>query len=90
LVKDFELHTKPHRGPEYKYINEDLNFMASVNNPSASTIDVWSVTGVPGTSQPVAVATTSLAISTLTTPPNAAQGGTSKLVDTNDNALDFP
>jgi hypothetical protein len=61
--------------------------MASVANPSASTVRIWSVAGVPGTSQPVAVATTSLAISTLTTPPNAAQGGTSKLVDTNDNAL---
>jgi hypothetical protein len=65
----------------------DTLFMASVANPSASTVRIWSVAGVPGTSQPVAVATTSLAISTLTTPPNAAQGGTSKLVDTNDNAL---
>jgi hypothetical protein len=65
----------------------DTLFMASVANPSASTVRIWSVTGVPGSIQPVAVATASLAISTLTTPPNAAQGGTSKLVDTNDNAL---
>jgi hypothetical protein len=65
----------------------DALFMASVANPSASTVRIWSVTGVPGSSQPVAVATTSLPITTLSTPPNAAQGGTSKLVDTNDNAL---
>jgi hypothetical protein len=67
--------------------NADTLFMASVANPSASTVRIWSVTGVPGTSQSVAVTTTSLGISTLSTPPNAAQGGTSKLVDTNDNAL---
>ena len=64
----------------------DALYMASVNFPSANTVKVWSVTGVPGV-QPVAVATTSLSIATLNSPPNAAQGGTSKLVDTNDDAL---
>jgi len=66
----------------------DALYMASVAYPSANTVEVWSVTGVPGSVvQPVAVATTSLGIATLSSPPNAAQGGTNKLVDTNDNAL---
>lgn len=85
---DFAIEPAQHLAPIGTATNDpDALYMASVNYPSASTIEVWSVTGVPGSSPTVAVATTSLAITTLTTPPNAAQGGTSKLVDTNDNAL---
>jgi hypothetical protein len=61
--------------------------MASVAEPSANTIEIWSVTGVPASGSTPSVSRTSLVINPLSTPPNAVQAGTSKTVDTNDNAL---
>jgi hypothetical protein len=67
----------------------DSLYMAAVNSAvsSASSIDVWTVSGVP-TAQTAPTATrTSLPIYTISTPPNAEQAGTSVLIDTNDDSL---
>jgi hypothetical protein len=61
-------------------------YMADVGYNVASSVRVWSVTGVPGPS-PVSYVTTSLTIPSLSTPPNAPQLGTTALIATNDNAL---
>jgi hypothetical protein len=61
-------------------------YMAAVAYNSATSIRVWSVNGVPGVSS-VTLSTTSLSITSLTSPPDAAQAGTSTLIQTNDNRL---
>ncbi|MBF6567578.1 MAG: hypothetical protein IVW54_01730 [Candidatus Binataceae bacterium] len=66
----------------------DNLYMAAVNGTlaSTSTIDVWTVTGVPGVST-VGAVRTSLPIGTLSIPPNAQQAGSGVLIDTNDDSL---
>jgi hypothetical protein len=69
--------------------NSDALYMASVAYASptpATVIDVWTVTGVPGSST-VSAGYTSLKIGALSIPPNAVQAGTKTTIDTNDNAL---
>jgi hypothetical protein len=63
-------------------------YMASVAFNSASSIQLWRVTGIPGVGSGVSVATTSgIPIGSLTSPPDAQQHGTSTLIATNDNRL---
>jgi hypothetical protein len=62
-------------------------YMAGVAFNSATSIRVWSLRGVPGVGTGVTVATKDLAISSLTSPPDAAQKGSSVLIQTNDNRL---
>ena len=61
-------------------------YMASVAFNSASSIQVWTVTGVPGSGS-VTRTTTTKSIGTLTSPPDAKQQGTTVLIQTNDNRL---
>jgi len=65
--------------------------MAAVNSgaPSASTIDLWTIRGVPGDiSNPLLTPTlTTLPIATISQPPNAVQKGTGIVIDTNDDSL---
>lgn len=65
--------------------NNDL-FMAAVAYASASSVNLWSVSGVPSSSTSASIATKSLAIKALNSPPNAVQPGNST-VATNDQAL---
>ncbi len=67
----------------------DNLYMAAVNSnvSSTSTMDVWTVTGVPTASATPSVTKTSLPISTISIPPNAQQEGTTVLIDTNDDSL---
>lgn len=76
----------------------DPLYMAAVAYASASSVEVWKVTGVPGVGNGVTVTQTSIPFSsaaytgpatpaTLSTPPNAAQCNTNTTVVTNDNAL---
>ena len=62
-------------------------YMAAVAYNSATSIRVWSLQGVPGVGAGVTVATADRPISSLTSPPNAQQPGTSTLIETNDNRL---
>jgi hypothetical protein len=63
-------------------------YMASVAFNSASSIQVWRVTGVPGVGTGVSVVSVSgMPIGSLTSPPDAQQFGTSTLIATNDNRL---
>jgi hypothetical protein len=61
-------------------------YMAAVAFNSASSIQVWTVKGIPGVS-PVTLSTVSQSITTLASPPDAKQAGTSTLIATNDNRL---
>lgn len=61
-------------------------YMAAVAFNSASAIRVWAVQGVPGVSSVTATSATA-SIASLTSPPDAAQLGTSTLIQTNDNRL---
>lgn len=54
--------------------------------PSTS-VRLWSITGVPGVGKGVSATHADLGISPLNTPPNAAQAGTTNLVDTNGDWL---
>jgi hypothetical protein len=62
-------------------------YMASVAYNSATSIQVWSVKGVPGTGAGVTLSTANFSIATLSTPPDAKQSGSSTLIQTNDNRL---
>ena len=63
-------------------------YMASVAFNSASSIQVWKLTGAPGVGGGLSVATASgIPIGSLTSPPDAKQLGTSTLIATNDNRL---
>jgi hypothetical protein len=80
------LHLAPTSGTTTS--SPDAFYMAAVSDPSASSIEIWTLTGVPDTAQPVSFSTpVSLGINTLSSPPNAVQEGTAQTVDTNDNAL---
>jgi hypothetical protein len=61
-------------------------YMAAVAYNSATSIRVWLVKGVPGAGVTLSTANFSL-VSTLTSPPDAEQLGTSTLIQTNDNRL---
>lgn len=69
----------------------DALYMAAVNSgvASTSTIDVWTIRGVPGDiSHPLLTPTvTTLPIATISQPPNAQQKGIGVLIDTNDDSL---
>lgn len=76
----------------------DTMYMAAAAYASASSVEVWSVTGVPGVGSGSQVTEKSLPFSsaaytgpatpsTLSTPPDAAQCNTNTTVVTNDNAL---
>ena len=76
----------------------DTMYMAAVNYASATSVEVWTVTGVPGVGGGSSATETSLPFSsaaytgpatpsTLSTPPNAVQCNSSTTVATNDNAL---
>ncbi len=78
--------------------SSDTMYMAAVNYASATSVEVWTVTGVPGVGGGSSATETSLPFSgakytgpatpsTLSTPPNAAQCNSSTTVVTNDNAL---
>ena len=74
--------------------NPDNLYMAAVNSSvsSTSTLDVWTVTGLPtynGSSCPgnFIATVTPLSIGAISTPANAQQLGTSVLIDTNDDSL---
>jgi hypothetical protein len=84
---DFAIEPAQHLDPVGAASNDGTLFMASVADPSANSIEVWRVTGVPTGTAAASFSRASLPINSLSTPPNAAQAGTSKLVDTNDNAL---
>ncbi len=62
-------------------------YMAAVAYNSATSIRVWSVKGVPGVDAGSTVSTVNFSISSLTSPPDAKQLGTSTLIQTNDNRL---
>ncbi len=62
-------------------------YMAAVAYNSATSIRVWSLRGIPGVGTGVTVATTNLGINSLTSPPDAAQNGSTVLIQTNDNRL---
>lgn len=63
-------------------------YMTAVAYNSATSIQVWSVTGVPGVALGPTISTKSFALSSpLTSPPDAKQLGTSTLIQTNDNRL---
>ncbi len=62
-------------------------YMAAVAYNSATSIRVWSLRGVPGVDAGVTFTTTTFSISSLTSPPDAKQKGTTVLVQTNDNRL---
>ncbi len=61
-------------------------YMAAVAYNSATSIQVWSVNGVPGVGL-VTPSTVNFSINSLTSPPDAQQKGTSTLIQTNDNRL---
>jgi hypothetical protein len=69
----------------------DPLYMAAVNSALASTssLDVWTIAGVPGdSSNPLQTPKVSrLPIDTISYPPNALQQGTTALIDTNDDSL---
>lgn len=67
--------------------SNDPLYMAAVNSSLASTssLDVWTITGVPGGSLSTTV--TPLSIGTISYPPNAQQRGTGVMLDTNDDSL---
>jgi len=62
-------------------------YMAAVAYNSATSIRVWSVNGVPGVGAGVTRSTVDRSITSLTSPPDAQQLGTSTLIQTNDNRL---
>ncbi|MBI3780832.1 MAG: hypothetical protein HY278_07240 [candidate division NC10 bacterium] len=62
-------------------------YMAAVAYNSATSIRVWSVNGVPGVGAGVTRSTKDVPITSLTSPPDARQAGTSTLIQTNDNRL---
>lgn len=64
-------------------------YMVAVNSAltSTSTLDLWTITGVPGGTPTLQTTTNSLPIDTIALPPNAQQQGTSVLIDTNDDSL---
>ena len=77
-----------------KTSSTDALYMAAVNSSlaSTSTIDVWTIRGVPGdTTNPLQTPqVTPLNIATISQPPNAQQkdpGNTGILIDTNDDSL---
>ena len=69
----------------------DALYTAAVNSgvASTSTIDLWTIRGVPGdASNPLLTPTiTPLPIATISQPPNAVQKGIGVLIDTNDDSL---
>ena len=75
--------------PAHSLSSTTTLYMAAVAYNSATSIRVWSVNGVPGVGAGVTVPvpTANFAISTLTSPPDAKQLGTSTLIQTNDNRL---
>lgn len=85
--RDFAIEPAQH----LDYTSADPLYMAAVNSAlaSTSTIDVWTINGVPGSAvNPLQTPTvTSLPIATISTPPNAQQQGTGVLLDTNDDSL---
>ncbi len=64
-------------------------YMAAVpTGVPTSTLQLWSINGVPGAGGGLVVTTTALSMSTtLVTPPDAAQAGSPKLIATNDTRL---
>ena len=62
-------------------------YMAAVAFNSATSMRVWSLTGVPGVGAGVKVKTTNLKIPKLTSPPNAEQADSTNLIVTNDNSI---
>ncbi len=78
-------------GPNIKYASihpvqsetsTAVEFMVSTQGPTANTVALFSVTGVPPST--VTIKVTNLAVSAVTTPPAAVQRGTSSKLDTGD------
>ena len=61
-------------------------YMAAVAYNSATSLRIWKVNGVPGVSS-VTLSTANFTITSLISPPDASQAGTSTLIQTNDNRL---
>lgn len=72
--------------PAHSLSSTSTLYMAAVAYNSATSIRIWSVNGVPGTSS-VTLSTVNFSITPLTSPPDAQQLGTTGLITTNDNRL---
>jgi hypothetical protein len=81
----FAIEPALHESPAAAAPNDNL-YMAAVAYNSASQVQVWAVSGVPGQGGSHTTAK-ALTISTLMSPPDAQQKGSNQLVVTNDNAL---
>jgi hypothetical protein len=73
--------------PAYSLSASSTLFMAAVQFGKATSVRIWSVTGVPGLGSGVHTTTTNRSIGSLSIPPDARQLGTSFLIQTNDNSL---
>jgi len=73
--------------PAHSLSSTTTLYMAAVAYNSATSIQVWSVNGVPGVGAGVTRSTVDRSITSLTSPPDAQQAGTSTLIQTNDNRL---
>lgn len=73
--------------PAHSLSSTTTLYMAAVAYNSAMSIRVWSVNGVPGVGAGVTRSTVDRSITSLTSPPDASQAGTSTLIQTNDNRL---
>src|SRR5262249_35051852 len=62
-------------------------YMAAVEFNSATSLRVFTVTGLAGTGPGVTVKTTDLKIPKMSSPPNAQQKGSRNLITTNDNSI---
>jgi hypothetical protein len=86
---DFAIEPAQHLAPTGTTTSDpDILYMASVDSSlsSTATLNLWRVSGVPG-SGTVSASKTPLGISTIAVPPNAQQPGSGVLIDTNDDSL---
>lgn len=73
--------------PAHSLSSTTTLYMAAVAYNSATSIRIWSVNGVPGVGTGVTRSTVDRSITSLISPPDAQQAGTSTLIQTNDNRL---
>ncbi len=74
--------------PAHSLSSTTTLYMAAVQFNKAKKVRIWSLTGIPsGVPGGVTATTVDRPISTLKTPPDARQRGTTGLIATNDNAL---
>ncbi len=73
--------------PAHSLTPVTTQYMASVTVDFATAVHLWQVTGTPSGGNVIVSDIAHPAISSLQTPPDAQQGGTSELVTTNDNRI---